>query len=73
MKYAFGNGSFGCLYDNASGPYDTRREAADAAAYHLELSPRGRRELREHGYTERISGADYCEIFEVPDDWSWES
>lgn len=72
--YAFGNGSFGCLYDNVDGPYMSAKEAADVAADMFELSAADRSKLVSLGCLElpRGAGADYVEVFEVDEHWTCE-
>lgn len=82
--YAFGNGSFGCLYDHVDGPFVSQEKAADVAADLFDLEDGGREELARNGYLNLIDyretfidledaggeGADYIEVFEVVENWS---
>jgi hypothetical protein len=70
--YAFGSGSFGCLYDHVEGPYLTAREAADVAADSFELRKADRAELARAGFLSLPSdaGAEYVEVFEVDEHWT---
>ena len=75
--YGYGNGSFGCLYDHADGPYDSPSEAALAARDALKLTQKEARRLFTYRYLAIEAGrreevdADYVEIFECEEDWSW--
>lgn len=86
--YAYGNGSFGCLYDHTDGPFDTQEAAANAAADLFELQDAGREalvrdaHLNLHEYNHVFidmdvelrggQGADVIEVFEVDEDWTCE-
>lgn len=82
--YAFGSGSFGCVFDHMEGPFNTPLEAAQAAAAMFELRDAGieclalNKFLNLADYRETFIddldesegiGADYIEIFEVAEDW----
>jgi hypothetical protein len=73
--WAYGNGSIGCLYDHACGPYGSAREAADAAGELLELTDAERSELAEvhalylSGDRRSEVGAEVVELFEVDASW----
>ena len=75
MKYAYGNGMPGCLFDHAEGPYDTREQAIDAACALLELNADEKQDLLNESVIyfrgERFHevGAGIVEIFEVDEDW----
>lgn len=77
--YAYGYGMAGCLFDGASGPYDSEEEAAQAAQDHLDLRDRERSELLASGIIwfsgkrrATLAIGDYIELFEVDADWSWD-
>lgn len=77
--YGYGNGSYGCLFDNMSGPYEDMESAAEDAADSLDLTDSEREELAADGClyfdTERARevGAQIVEIFEIDEadlpDW----
>lgn len=77
-RYAYGNGEPGCLFDNASGPYETQEDAVKAAVEALELEPHEEQELLQHGiYYPRGDrrheiGASMIQIFEVEASWTWD-
>lgn len=80
VKYAYGNGDPGCLFDHVEGPFDTEAEAIQAAC---ELFDTGETSLTEaeqdalasdgivyfRGRRKHELGAGLIEIFEVDDDW----
>lgn len=74
-KYAYGNGDPGCLFDHASGPYDTAEDAVQAASDLLELSEEEAAELLAdrivyfRGDRKHEVGAGLVEVFEVDEDW----
>ena len=58
--YAFGNGSFGCMFDNTDGPFESLEEAASAAGELFELNEAGIDELASEGFLNLV---DYRETF----------
>lgn len=85
MAFAYGNGSYGCLFDHVEGPFQSELAAADAAAQLFDLNSEDMLTLRYKGIlsqqdvttkdvdgSQLLLGADYIEIFEVDADWSCE-
>lgn len=70
VRYVYGSGSYGCLYDDGPHFTDSVRAAVEALASTFELSRAKKRELARDWYLDLGPkyGADYCEINIAEDD-----